>query len=172
MTNKAQQKQWAQLAFAVLVFGLAGWFFYKHFQNLAPSEPSSYFYDLSEGELFVAPKSFVPPIQGINDEKQDGVRAVVIAPDGDCSNTSNRRIAYLEMYSPELKKQFESFRNRDEKGTSPIQTISRSRAKAHHFVRLPGESQWHPIRSQKGLEITEGWRLPGPDGKEPIACVP
>ena len=74
--------------------------------------------------MFVATKSFVPPIQGINDEKQDGVRAVVIALDGDCSNSSSRKIAYLEMYSPELKKQFESFRNRDAEGTAPVQTLS------------------------------------------------
>jgi len=172
MANKLQKQQRIQLTAAALIFLVAGYFFYNHFRSMAPSEPSSYFYDISEGALFVAPKSSVPPIKGINDDQQDGVRAVVIATDGDCSNPASRKIAYLEMYSPELKKQFESFRNRDENGAEPVQTLSRSQAKAHHFVRLPDESQWVPIRSKRGLEITEGWRQSGANNRQPSVCIP
>lgn len=150
----------------------AGWFHYRHFQSLEPDEPQSYFYDLSAQTLFVAPKSSVPPIQGIDDEKEDAVRAVVVALDGRCDNPTSRSIAYLEMFSPELKKQFEAFRSSESGSQPPTPAMSRSQAKAHHFVRLPDEAEWHPIDSKKGIAITEGWNANAQSESTSSVCVP
>ncbi|MCD8535696.1 MAG: hypothetical protein LR011_13290 [Verrucomicrobia bacterium] len=150
----------------------SGWMLYRHFQSLEPEEPQSYFYDLSAKQLFIAPKSSVPPIQGIDDDKADAVRAVVVALDGNCNNPQSRSIAYLEMFSPELKKQFESFRSADADAPPPASGLSRSQAKAHHFVRRPDESDWHPIDSKMGVAITEGWNAHAHPGATASVCIP
>jgi hypothetical protein len=157
---------------ALLAIGLAGSFLYQFYGKRHTGEPLSYFYDLSQEALFVAPKSSVPPMRGIDNDKEDAVRAVVIAKDGNCDNPKSREIAYLEMYSPELKAQFESFRQKDVSHHSSRQTLSRSQAKAHHFVQKPGDSRWYPIESRRGIEITEGWRRSAPQGSPFSVCVP
>ncbi len=169
--DKIPKSDRAKLGLAIALLGIAAFFFYRFYQNQQEREPQVFFYDLSEGQLFVSAQSAVPPIVGLNDGEEDGVRAIVISADGKCSE-EGRQVAYLEKYSPELKRQFESFRQRDVDGTPPVQTLSRSESKAHHFVKRVKDSKWHPINSPQGIGITEGWRVPGPGGQVPVVCVP
>ena len=75
----------------------------KIFRSQRELEGMAYFYDLSEQKLFVAPRTSVPPIRGLNNDEPDGVRAIVVSTSGDPRDQQARKIAYLEKYSPELK---------------------------------------------------------------------
>ena len=70
----------------------------------------TFFYDLSERKLFAASREALPPIRGLNNAEEDGVRAIVIAPGGDPKDLAGRKIAYLEKYAPEFKQQLEKVR--------------------------------------------------------------
>ncbi len=130
---------------------------------------SVYFYDLSEQKLFVAPRSSVPPIRGINNAELDGVRAVVISTTGNPRDKKNRKIAYLEKYSPELKAQFEVVQR---EGAAAQVPLTRESVPANTFVRRLNESQWHTMNTPEGEKIVSEWNIPGPDGNYPVICVP
>ena len=101
------QNQKTQLLIAVLLLFAAGGLFFRQWRARGPAEPMIYFYDQSAEELFAAPQSAVPPIQGIDDQEQDAVRAVVISRTGS-RKKDDLEIVYLEKYSPEMKAQFEA----------------------------------------------------------------
>ena len=86
----------------------AGFFLVRFFRQDDGVSEKTYFYDLSEKKLFTAARTSVPPIKGINDAVEDGVRAVVISTTGNCRDKSCLKVAYLETFSPELKRQMES----------------------------------------------------------------
>jgi hypothetical protein len=125
----------------------------------------AFFYDLSKRELFTADANLIPPIRGIDNAEEDGVKAVVIADKPDDKKT--RRVAYLERYAPELKRDMEEARA---KNAAPL--ISRAGAQTMRFVQRPGESQWHPLISQEAQRIVSDWTRPGPDGLSPVVCTP
>jgi hypothetical protein len=133
------------------------------------SQPFGYFYDLSEGKLFVAPQTAVPPIRGTDNDELDGVRAVVISTSG---NSTEQRIAYLEKCSPELKKQIETVQKAGPVADSVELKIGRGEAQTHILVRRVEESTWHPRNSPEGLKIVTAWQIPGPDGNLPVICIP
>ncbi len=128
-----------------------------------------YFYDLSEQKLFAAPRSSVPPIRGINNDEPDGVRAVVISATGNPRDKKNRKIAYLEKYTPELKAQFEAVQR---EGAAAQVPLSREMVPANTLVRRLNENLWHPMNSPEGEKIVAEWNVPGPDGNYPVVCVP
>ena len=133
-------------------------------------EGLAYFYDLSERKLFVAPRTAVQPIRGLNNDEPDGVRAVVVSTSGDSRDKPARKIAYVEKYSPELKQQFEQ--RRDGGAARTTASISRGQAHAHIFVRRVNESKRHPANSPEAEKIMTEWQAPGPEGKTPVVCVP
>ena len=146
------------LAAAALAFN----FFRTHREPV----PMAYFYDLSERKLFTAPQDSVPPIVGTDGKIADAVRAVVYSPSGDCEK--DQKIAYLEKYSPELKRQFEAAKaapNQDEP------RMSRGAAQLHTFVCRPGETNWFAANTQEGDIIIDEWRSAHP-GKNPTICIP
>ena len=153
-----------QLAAAVAMFVVAGIFFYKSWRAGAKG-PQAYFYDLSKGELFVADANSIPPIRGIDNAEEDGVKAVVVASSPD--DKKNRRIAYLEKLSPELKRDLEEARA---KGTAPL--IDRGSAQNLKFVRRVTDNQWYPLGSVEGQRIVNEWTTPGADALSPVVCVP
>jgi hypothetical protein len=128
---------------------------------------SAFFYDLSERELFVASRTLIPPIRGLNDEEEDGVRAVVISTTGDVRDRSSWQVAYLEMYTPELKRQMEGAR---ESGQAPA--MGRGMAQAHRLVRRVEGGVWHPMNTAEAEEIISGWLTAGPGGGPATVCVP
>ena len=68
-----------QLTAALAMMTAAGFFFYNSWRANAAG-PKAFFYDLSKGELFTADANLIPPIRGVDNAEEDGVRAVVIAP--------------------------------------------------------------------------------------------
>ena len=61
------RKAAVMLLFAVVLLTGAGVRFGRFFRERSSSDALAYFYDLSERKLFVAPRTLVPPIRGIND---------------------------------------------------------------------------------------------------------
>jgi hypothetical protein len=126
----------------------------------------TYFYDLSEKKLFAGPREALPPIRGLNNPEEDGVRAVVIALNDDPKDKANRKIAYLEKYAPELKQQLEKVR------AGQAEPLSSQMRNTMRFVRRVEDVEWHPVSSPEGEKILTEWNVPGPNGKFPPICVP
>jgi hypothetical protein len=153
-----------QLASALALLATAAAISILHWRANAVG-PQAYFYDLSKKELFVADASQIPPIRGIDNAEEDGVKAVVIAPNED--DKKQRRIAYLERYSPELKRDMEEARA---KHAEPM--IGREGAQAMRFVRRVSDKDWFPLISPEGQRIVSEWTAAGPNGLSPVVCTP
>jgi hypothetical protein len=153
-----------QMAAALIMLTLAAAFFFNSWRA-SKAGPQAFFYDLSKGELFTADANLIPPIRGIDSSDEDGVKAVVIAPTP--NDKKNRRIAYLERYSPELKRDMEEARA---KQTRPL--IDRGSQQNFRFVRRAKDADWHPMNSAEGQRIVNEWTTPGPDGLSPVVCTP
>lgn len=156
-----------KLIAALAMLGLAGFMAYRFFSADTGVSEKAFFYDLSEKKLFVAARGLVPPIRGINDGTEDGVRAVVISTNGKPEQVSSRRIAYLEKMTPELKQQMEVARS---SGSSPA--MGRSAAQGHRLVKRVEDAEWVSLLSAEGERIVSEWAVPGPDGNTPVVCSP
>ncbi len=153
-----------QLLVAASLFLVACLFFYNSWKQ-GRGGAKAFFYDLSKSQLFIADASMIPPIRGIDGPEEDGVKAVVIADKPE--DMKGRRIAYLERYSPELKKDMEEALA---KNSAPM--IGRAGAQALRFVRREKDKDWYPMISAEGQKIVSEWTTPGPDGLSPVVCVP
>jgi len=146
------------------------------FIKLSPAgesrDENAYFYDLEEQKLFVAPRSSIPPIKGIKGRAMAGVRAIVISTTGDPADKKHRQIAYLEKYSPEIKRLFEEVQQARAAGLSAEGRIDRRQVPANTWVRRLHDAEWHPLDSTEGENITSEWNAPGPDGRTPVVCSP
>ena len=157
---------------AVVLLVGAGFRFIRFFREGGSSDGLAYFYDVSERKLFVAPRTLVPPIRGINDDELDGLRAVVISTTGNAKDEANRKIAYLEKYSPELKQQLEAMQSGQESVGGTGSRISRGAAQSLTFVRRLEEETWYAVNSPEAETIMTEWQVPGSDGRTPFVCVP
>lgn len=153
-----------QLAVAFVALAIAAFFFLNHWRA-SRAGPKAFFYDLSKGQIFTADANLIPPIRGIDNAEEDGVKAVVIAPTPD--DKKNRRIAYLERFAPELKRDMEEARA---KQSSPL--IDRESQQNFRFVRRARDTNWYPMNSAEGQRIVNEWTAPGPDGLSPVVCTP
>ncbi|HNQ87743.1 MAG TPA: hypothetical protein PKM73_03810 [Verrucomicrobiota bacterium] len=153
------------LAIALLVLaGLLGWRAVR--QRSGPSE-QAFFYDQSRQQLFKAPRTAIPPIRGVDGPEEDAARAVVISTTGKPGDKSSWTVAYLEQYSPELKRQMEAAQAQ---GTSPI--MGRTEAQQHRFVRRLTDREWFALNTPEAEVILTGWAAPGPNGITPVVCTP
>ena len=142
-----------------VLLGMAGFFVYSYFRRENASGGSAYFYDLSEGKLFVRAQSSVPPIEGLNKGEFDGVRAVVISTNGNCADKKARGIAYLEKCSPQLKQQIEAVQKAGAAAGSLKLEIGRGEAGDHIFVRRLSEDKWYSKASPEGQKIMIEWHI-------------
>lgn len=156
-----------KLVLSLAMLGVAGFFFFRFWRDNDGISEKSFFYDISESKLFTASRTAVPPIKGLHGTELDAVRAVVISTTGNCDDKSSRKVAYLEMYSPELKSQMEAAQAT---GGSP--QMGRSAGQAHRFVRRVDDKQWYPMNSTEGGQIVNEWATPGPNGITPVVCAP
>lgn len=156
-----------KLALALALLALAAVFLWRYAKANRSAADTAFFYDLSQQKLFVGPRTAIPPIRGIDGPEEDGVRAVVISTNGTPEDKASRTIAYLEMYSPELKRQMEEAQRT---GTSP--EMGRALAQAHRFVRRLADKEWFPLNSPEGERIVTEWARPGPNGMTPVVCGP
>jgi len=160
------------LVLAIVLLAGAAFRFSHYLGERAQAGENAYFYDLSERKLFVAPRTLVPPIRGINNDEPDGMRAIVISTSGNPKDKTSQKIAYLEKYAPELKQQFEAMQSGQETGARSGSHISRGAAQSFIFVRRLNEETWYPVSSTEGEKIMTEWQVPEPDGKTPVVCVP
>ena len=160
------------LVLAVVLLAGAAFRFSLFLSERGQADENAYFYDLSERKLFVAPRTLVPPIRGINNDEPDGMRAIVISTSGKPKDKAGQRIAYLEKYAPELKQQFEAMQSGRDSGAPDGSRISRGAAQSFIFVRRLNEDTWHPVNSTEGEKIMSEWQVPEPDGKTPVIAVP
>lgn len=126
----------------------------------------TFYYDLSEKKLFAGPREALPPIRGLNDAEEDGVRAVVIAVNQDPQDKSHRKIAYLEKYTPEFKVQLALVR------AGKAEPLSSKERNTMRFVRRVDEEEWHAVSTPEGEKILTNWNVPDANGKFPPICVP
>ncbi len=155
-----------KLGLALVLLGGAGFMAYRYFQQDDGVAENTFFYDLSEKKLFAAPREALPPIRGLNDAEEDAVRAVVIAPNGNPKDESGRKIAYLEKYAPEFKRQLEQVRN------GQATPLPRGARNAYRFVKRVEDTEWRALDSPEGEKILNEWNVPGPDGRFPAVCTP
>jgi hypothetical protein len=166
------QKSLLQTIAAMTLLIVAGWLVFRAWHGTGEQGERVYFYDVSEQKLFPAPRAAVPPIRGINNADEDGVRAIVVSPTGDPRDRKQRRIAYLEKYSPQLKQMFEAVRRAEAAGESTAGVLGRGAVPANTLVRRVNEQAWHLMTSAEGEKIVNEWNVPSPDGKYPAVCVP
>jgi hypothetical protein len=127
---------------------------------------------LEEKQLFVAPSGSIPPINGIKGAAMAGVRAIVIATNGNCSDRKHLQIAYLEKYSPEIKQLFEEVRQARAEGRSEEGRIDRKQVHANTYVRRLDDKDWQSLETAEGKHIASEWNMAGPDGRMPVVCSP
>jgi hypothetical protein len=156
-----------KLVLALAMLALAAVILWRYGRGREGVAEQAFFYDLSRQKLFLGPRTAVPPIRGIDGPEEDGVRAVVISTNGKPEDKASRTIAYLEMYSPELKRQME---HAQRTGTSP--EMGRGLAQAHRFVRRLSDQDWFPLNSPEGERIVTEWARPGPNGITPVVYGP
>jgi hypothetical protein len=156
-----------KLAALLLLLLLAAVAFGRFARQYHGGSDLAFFYDQSEQRLFTGPRTAIPPIRGLNDAEPDAVRAVVISTNGNPQDRKARVIAYLEQYSPELKRQMEAAQ-----ATGEAPPMGRGMAQAHRFVRRPHESRWHPLNSEAGERIVNEWMTAGPGGQPAAICTP
>lgn len=135
-----------------------------------------WFYDQSEQKLYKVAKDTISPHAGTGGPKNDGVRAVVVARQTKCGDPGKRRIAYLETYTPELKKMLEDVRAARGQGRTPDKPIPSGDSDyfdKNTLVRRPDESSWHDMTTPEARRIVAEWRdWRGPDGSSLAVCSP
>lgn len=154
-------------------FALVQW---RDQRNAGADDARVWFYDLSEQRLYAAAGDIIPPDKGIGGKAGDGVRAVVVAFRGGTASAKNRRIAYLETYTSELKVILEGVRMA-RAAAKPFGGVVPSRDseffQANTLVKSADGESWQAINSVEGQRITSAWRSwRGPSGQAPVVCTP
>lgn len=161
------RSQSLKFAAAAALFGVAGLLVWRFLQDDGGVSEKAFFYDLSEQKLFVAERGLVPPIRGVNDAEEDGVRAVVISTNGRPGDRRTWTVAYLETCTPELKQQLTAARAA---GTAP--EISRTAAQTLRLVRRPQDREWVSLTTPEGERIVSEWATAGEGDSAPVVCTP
>ena len=155
------------LASALVLFVVAGYFTWRFWSEDTGVSEKAFFYDLSEKKLFVADRGLIPPIKGVNDAAEDGVRAVVISTNGQPKNKATWQIAYLEMYSPELKKELTAA-----KAAGVASKVGRGAAQDLRFVKRVQDAEWSALTSPEGERLVTEWATQGVGDSQPVVCSP
>lgn len=163
----ARSANWLKLAFALAMLGVAGGLTWRSLKGGAGDSELAFYYDLSERKLFVARRDLIPPVRGVNDAAEDGVRAVVVSTNGQPQQKTTWRIAYLETNTPELKQQFEAAR-----ATSTALAMGRGAAQGHRLVKRPADPGWVSLASAEGEQLVSEWTTWGSGDTAPVVCAP
>lgn len=146
---------------AAVAYGVRQW------RGGADAGELAWFYDVSKGQLFTAPRTAVPPIRGVDGPEEDGYLAVVISVTGRPEDKSSRRVAYLEKFAPELKARMVAAQAA---GGSP--ELSRVEMQRQRFVRRLSDTEWFALDSPEAQRILAEWPTLGEGGAAPVLCIP
>ncbi len=159
--------QLPKLGLAVALLGVAGVLLFRWMNAGSGVSEKAFFYDLSERRLYVADRGLIPPIAGVNDPTEDGVRAVVVSTNGQPDQKSTWVIAYLETCAPELKEKLQAA-----KAAQTAPEISRTTAQGLRLVKRPNDSNWVSLATAEGEQIVAEWLQWGTDKNPPVICTP
>jgi hypothetical protein len=137
-----------------------------------------YFYDLSNGQLFAADTSALPPIPAPSgkktpDGRDAGVRAIVFSC-GDCKDEKQRYIGYLETFTPEAKETMISMMKQISTAPSSMPATQGMQDPMMYgrMIMDPQKPGWLTMDSPAaGKLIQESMGKCGP-GKYPAQCFP
>lgn len=166
-TLRWTRRNCALLMTAFALFGVAALLFWSFLRNDSGISEKSFFYDLSEKKLFVADRGLVPPIRGLNDAFEDGVRAVVVSTNGQPKDKATWKVAYLEMYSPELKQELMAA-----KAAGVASRVNRGAAQSLRFVKRVQDAEWVSLTSAEGEQLVTEWVNLGTPTTQPVVCSP
>lgn len=157
----------ARLAAAVVLAAVAGVYLYRTIGGRGEPGERGFFYDVSAKRIFTGPRDALPPIRGVDGPEEDGFRALVISTNAQPRDSHTWQVAYLEKFSPELRRQMTAARERGE-----ALAMGRAQMQAERWVRRLTDTEWQPMNSDAGEAIVNSWASPGPDGVTPVVCVP
>src|SRR5260370_35864040 len=130
----------SKLVIALVLLAAAACLFVKLYPTPENQDGKSYFYDLKEHKLFVAPRSSIPPIPGLQKGELSGVRAIVVSTNGNSADKTRRKIAYLEKYAFDLKEVLEAVQ-----AGKGVEGPSRRGRQGLTLVKRLSDSQWYPV---------------------------
>jgi|SRR5579863_1782090 len=168
MDKKNALKSSAAIALiAVAIFLLARGLFSR--STSSEDGAQVWFYNEGAKKLYAMPRDSVPP-----DEKSRGVRAMVVTFRG--QGNKERKIAYLQSYSPDLKKMLEAAgaaHRASQPYTGKIPAQGSAWFQDSTLVKRVTDSGWSTAGSDEGRQILAEWKTwRGPDGDEPIISTP
>jgi hypothetical protein len=163
---------------AAAIVGIIGWVLVSEFRSLSRHDDSKtrvWFYDESEKALYPMPVNTVPPDKGIGGPSGDGMRAIVVGFTGYRHDRSQRKIAYLQKYSAELKQALDEVITARAAGrifAGPVPSRQSEYFQSNTLVKRPDDSEWHPANTKEGQRIMNEWRSwQGADGSRPVICA-
>lgn len=156
-----------KIAAVLLLLAVAALVLFRAARGRATPGERGFFFDASANRIFTAARHAAPPIRGVDGPEEDGFRALVISTNGHPEDRDSWQVAYLERFSPELKK-----RTEEAQATGESLAMGRLEQQAHRFVRRPSDSEWVPMNDPQSEVILTGWAKPGPNGVTPVVCTP
>jgi hypothetical protein len=165
-------------AVALLVLAAVSWAIFRtaSFRGTGEQNARVWFYDLSEKRLYAASPDIPPPDKGIGGKKDDAVRAVVISLRGPKNDPPSRRIAYLQTYTPELKRLLDRVRAARAAGRrfeGQIPARDSDFFQSNTLISSPNDANWQPSNTAQAQRIMSEWHSwRGPEGQLPVVIVP
>lgn len=173
--------------FALLFSGIASIFYYRQFIEKQSSAevasrlgvPSTYFYDLTNGELVVAPITW--GASPVNNHYINGYPAgfeAKIFSCGDCSDLKQRQIAYLQVYAAKdtpLPTPPAGATTMPADPAPPTSQPGYTQGTQYAMFVMDGKIQggWHDMSSNEGGQIVANAHAPCPGGvASPTPCSP
>jgi hypothetical protein len=158
----------------------SAWIIFAEFRGLmrgGDARNRVFFYDESEKKLYTMPDTTMPPDRGIGGPGGDGERAIVVGFGREKQeDQGKRRVAYLQKYSPELKKLLDESILARAAGQVFNGTIPGRQSEyfqTNTFVKRVEENDWHTANSPEGKAIVNEWRTWQDDkGNGPFVCTP
>jgi hypothetical protein len=148
----------------------------QHLTATGEEDLKLWYYDQSKQALYTVPRETIPPHKGIGGEKNDGVKAVVVANPGKCDDRTQQHIAYLETYTPEHKRLVEGIRAAREAGRAydqPVPEVESGFYEKNTLVRHVSDPTWYDLTTTQGKRIIMQWRSERePDGRSLEVCTP
>jgi len=154
---------------AVVLAAAAIWFAGAGCGRRGESGARVWFYDQQKKQLYAAARDTIPP-------DGHGVRAIVVAFRGEEKDSAKRRVAYLETYGQPLKDALEKAKAARGSGKAAKEAPPSRESelfRTNNLVRRVEEAEWHVAGSAEGRQVVSEWRTwRGPDGREPVVCMP